>query len=246
MAFNGDGFLQTENEISATIFLTRFLCGYTALTASARSFFGKDAKNPQKKGLHADSKIKATFSTMKKYSPAVHKIAGVAFEPFLYAEKIKIDEMTVDQKGVNAGFSALARFPLIFPFSVSGSIYPEFGTIFSSKVSAILFSHEIQRGIPAISVFARRVYVSASFSEKLECKTEREFFDIARIVEIFKSATNEDWTPKATLYLSLDFAPNTGYFAQSVSITASAFASFLPKESGQKKWSVGVGASANF
>lgn len=257
--FTKNGFQQTSSEVSLSLIPVRFLSGFVSLSFLSDFFYGEEPKDADthfsRRGLHAFSTMSATFSTVHRENPKTFWYSGFLLKPFVYAEKKDYDWLLngdlyrpdIEKKAINAGGTAQVRVPILFPFTITASLYPELDTLLKARVSAVVFNREIQKGIPALSVFVRRFYVTISYSGKIKCESERELFDIARIPSLVQNIQKDDYSDVATVLFSFDIAPNTGYAAQSLSFSVSAFATFRPHPSEQEKsWKIGATASVNF
>lgn len=253
-AFGGSGFLQADGSASVSVVPVRFLSGYLSLGAEGKAFGGEEpGGGARRRGLHADLRASATLSLVGRSAPGFGQAAGVSFSPFVYGERKDYSRVSDDSEvsvpartTVNAGATLSARVPGLFPLSLSATLCPESGVLASASARALVASVEIQRGIPALSVFVRRLYLEAGYSGRLACRTERDLFDVVRLPSLVRGASPSDWTDAARLSLSADLAPNTGYFAQALSVTVTGSAEFRPRpREGEGRWRLGLSAKAS-
>lgn len=210
-----------------------------------RNFEGKIWKN----GFFARSKFYLSFSNLHKVSPKQNQIFGFKFQPFIDAEyknfknewKFKNDDEIFEsaekksEKYVNAGFSALARFPGFFPASFQAAVFPSSSYFAFGSAGINLLSLEIQKGIPAVSIYATRFDLNFSYSGWISYE-HGDFFDIADFQNICSGIEKDDYKDKLSLSSLLTFSPNTSYGADSsvqFQIGASVF--YRPNPNGKSK-----------
>ena len=125
--------------------------------------------------------------------------------------------------------------PFIAPISLSATLFPSSEYFASGEAKAYLACFEVQKGIPAISIFVNRVVLSASYSAKIKYIAD-ELFDIQRSDEIAKEVTIDDYRDTVSATLSLEITPNTGALtAAQMSLDVSYF--YRPHHDEDKKTS---------
>lgn len=195
-----------------------------------------------KKGFFGQSKIYLGFSNLRQTGKNVHCISGFSFVPFLDFEKknYKIEfkkdgeskvyktDYETEEKYLNAGASAVLRIPFVAPLSFQASIFPSSSYFLYGAARANLFTYEIQKGIPAVSLYAARFDLSLSYSGKISY-SHGDFFDIAKIYEIASDVKKDDYSDCVSLGAFFTLSPNTGYMADpSVQFQLGASFSFRP------------------
>ncbi len=195
-----------------------------------------------KNGFFGQSKIYLGFSNLRQTGKNVHCISGFSFVPFLDFEKknYKIDfkkdgeskiyktDYETKEKYLNAGASAALRIPFVAPLSFQASVFPSSSYFLYGAARANLFTHEIQKGIPAISLYAARFDLSLSYSGKISY-SYGDFFDIAKAYEIASDVKKDDYSDCVSLGAFFTLSPNTGYMADpAVQFQIGASFSFRP------------------
>ena len=170
------------------------------------------------------------FSTVHKRAPGYFQYGGVYAQPFLLASY-------TDDRCVNAGVTVGGRLPGLFPLSASVSLFPSADYCASGSVSAIVFSHEVQKAVPLF--YADRVYLSAGYSAKLSYE-HGYWFDLQRTPSIFQDVTASDYSDalqlKAGVITSINMAFLT-YICYDISFVLQ----YRPNpESEQKKLAGGI------
>ena len=247
-AFNGDGFVQTVENLSLERILYSQFGSSLSLGASGSYFYGKgmqyltykDVKGKEQEDLFYDSEdsdaslanLYVLYSTIHKRLPGYFQYGGIAFKPFMIAEHTHKDY-------VNAGATLTLRTPWLFPLTASASLYPTQKYFATATLSAILCSFEIQRAIPAL--YFKRIYLRSSYTAHLSYDCD-EYFDIQRTDEIARNLTKDDYSDAVQLYLGLHSALNWGFLSY-LTIDGGAFVLFRPNpEEGKKKISYGITA----
>lgn len=176
----------------------------------------------KREGLSADGRAYLYFSNMHKFSPGYGQYLGLYFEPFIDAERTSLD-YNCDDYGkiydedkiyVNAGFMSGVRIPFLFPISFSASLFPAKGKFAKGTAQIQLSDIEIQKGIPAVSIYAYRIVVSAMYSMIFKYD-ERELWDVRRIAEIARDMSWSSYDDFLRLSVETAIGPNTSYFASS-------------------------------
>ena len=208
-----------------------------------------------KNGFFGQSKIYLGFSNLRQTGKNVHCISGFSFVPFLDFEKknYKIEfkkdgeskvyktDYETEEKYLNAGASAILRIPFVAPLSFQASIFPSSSYFLYGAARANLFTYEIQKGIPAISLYAARFDLSLSYSGKISY-SHGDFFDIAKVCEIASDVKKEDYSDCVSLGAFFTLSPNTGYMAApAVQFQLGASFSFRPNpKDGESRTEFGV------
>lgn len=203
-------------------------------------------------GFFTSSRFYLSFSNFHKVSPKHNQIFGFSFEPFLdfeyknYKEKWNFDDEDyesekITEKYLNAGISAGAKFPGIFPLSLTSILFPSSSYLFWGTAKANLLSIEIQKGIPAASIYATRFDLNLSYSAKISF-LHGDFWDISNIRDIVSDVQGDDYSDSVSLSGLFTFSPNTSYAADS-SVQFQLGASFIFRpnpENGKSKTSFGI------
>lgn len=176
----------------------------------------------KREGLSADGRAYLYFSNMHKFSPGYGQYIGLYFEPFIDAERTSLDYncdaygkiYDEDKMYMNAGFVSGARIPFLFPISFSASLFPAKGKFVRGTAQIQLCDIEIQKGIPAVSIYAYRTAVSAIYSGTFKYD-ERELWDVGRAAEIARDMSWSSYDDFLRLSVETTIGPNTSYFASS-------------------------------
>ena len=251
-SFDSGGFLQTVDSVSVSKVLHRFLAGFLSFGGASSFFYGDEnvSSGFAKTGLRSKSNAYLTFSTKRKFRPEVDQIAGFSFTPFVVFDFKNLGyvglENKVEKKYLNAGGTFSARIPGPFPISLGASAFPEEGVFLAGSASVILFSFEIQKGVPALSVYANRLSLAASYSPKVSY-AGGELFDIGRISEIARDVRRSDYSDAAALSVCLAVSPNTSYFVSAVKVGLQCDFVYRPNPAvGKDDFSFGLSLNASY
>lgn len=183
------------------------------------------------KGFYTDSQIYGLFSNLHKVGSGSEQISGFSAKLFLDFEysdyKISIDGFDFDfsneMKYLNLGGTVAFRIPgfikisgipfEFFPITLQASIFPSSEYFFSPAVRIALFSSEIQKGIPAVSLYATRFTVFTTYVGKFYHYNDEEYFSVGKVFDYFGDFSKEDYSDKLTLGAELILNPNTGVLA---------------------------------
>ncbi len=251
-SFDSGGFLQTVDSVSVSKVLHRFLAGFLSFGGASSFFYGDEhvSSGFAKTGLRSKSNAYLTFSTKRKFRPEVDQIAGFSFTPFVVFDFKNLGyaglENKVEKKYLNAGGTFSARIPGPFPILLGASAFPEEGVFLAGSASVILFSFEIQKGVPALSVYANRLSLAASYSPKVSY-AGGELFDIGRISEIARDVRRSDYSDAAALSVCLAVSPNTSYFVSAVKVGLQCDFVYRPNPAvGKDDFSFGLSLNASY
>lgn len=238
LVFNVDCFNRAYGEFAASKVLFQGLCSSLAFGFSGKSLYGKENTETESKVLLesdkiAESSFKRTglslnfkpyfyFSTLHRDGVKYGRIKGIYFQPFLDFNKTDLDYdfknfgkiYKEDKTYANAGFFAGFSIPSVYPYSLEASLFPSQGTFAGLNTSIQLYAFEIQRGIPAVSVYVRRIVWKFIYSFKLKYEQENNF-DILRIAQVADTLSADSYTDYFRLAGEVFLAPNTSYFASS-------------------------------
>jgi len=215
-------------------------------------------------GLHSQSFAGLKFSNVHKVASGYQQYLGFYLNPFINYEYKNLtcentfikkfdDNSTLletietkdKSKYVNVGGTFGIKFPGFFPITLQSTIFPKEDVFASANASVILFSAEIQKGIPALSIFANRFILKTSYSCELAYESN-ELFDVKRINEITKDIDKDSYSDSVSLSALVTLAPNTGYFTSNNFIVGcSGIFRPNPKEN-KKKWGIGLYFDVNF
>lgn len=186
------------------------------------------------------------FSNIHKISPAVYNSAGFILKPFLINSYRDTENRFYVDKYINAGATAQVRFPILVPFIFTASLFPTETYVASGSVKAILFDFEINKGIPAVSLFVQRLLVSATYSGKISYIHD-EFWDCKRTQEIFENVKKEDYSDSIKLAADFIISPNTGFLADLFQFSLGYAMLYRPNPSlTEKRIAYGITASLNY
>ena len=186
------------------------------------------------------------FSNIHKISPAVYNSAGFILKPFLLNSYRDTENRFYVDKYINAGATAQVRFPILVPFIFTASFFPTETYVASGSVKAILFDFEINKGIPAVSLFVQRLLVSATYSGKISYIHD-EFWDCKRTQEIFENVKKEDFSDSIKFAADFIISPNTGFLADLFQFSLGYAMLYRPNPSlTEKRIAYGITASINY
>lgn len=242
--FNEEGFMQSSFSSSLSKVLWRGLVSSASSGVSFNALYGRTAEEDLEltdktegktysgevfeKGFFSSSEFYLSFSNLHKASAKHNNLCGITFQPFVMLEYNKFKyNWTVDgfsgeyesdsfikEKYINAGAVFLTRIPGLFPLTLRASLFPS-SKYFATAYSGVnLLTYEIQKGVPALSVYLSRLELNASYSAYLSYESE-ETFDILNTAQIARNITQEDFSDRASLTALLTLGPNTGYLADS-------------------------------
>ena len=110
----------------------------------------------------------------------------------------------------------------------------------------ILFDFEINKGIPAVSLFVQRLLVSATYSGKISYIHD-EFWDCKRTQEIFENVKKEDFSDSIKFAADFIISPNTGFLADLFQFSLGYAMLYRPNPSlTEKRIAYGITASLNY
>lgn len=200
-----------------------------------------------------------TFSNVHKVAPKKNQIFGIKFQPFLdfeyknYKTEFRFDDddgkiYSCDDKSIekylNAGASFVSKIPGIFPLTLTASIFPSSKYFAYGNAQANLLEIEIQKGIPALSIYAARFDLNLSYSGRISY-SHGDFWDISKVDEIARDVSKDDYSDRLSLSGLFTLSPNTGYAADSsvqFKIGASVFYRPNPAD-GQSRAGFGIEGS---
>ena len=249
-AVDSGGFYQATAAGGVSAVLCRFDCSSVVSGIDARFFRGTDDSDDSGsvEGTRAESKAYLSFSSIRRVRPGFRMYGGIAFQPFLLFEHSEsVPEKAGDvSRFFNAGATVGARIPLFFPVTMSATLFPSSSRLASWSASLTLLSLEIQKGIPALSVFVHRFVVDASYAGKVAYE-HGDSFDVARVREIAEGCSLSDVKDEVSVSASFSVSPNTGYFATSGSFSLGGAFVYRPHPgNGGRRIAGRVFASANF
>ncbi|MCR4821365.1 MAG: hypothetical protein K5873_00650 [Treponema sp.] len=227
--FDGQGFMQTMDSLSFSKTLwsgrvSSFSGGCQGNFLYGRQLINKDFKKnfDESIGKSADGIFYLLFSNIHKISPKYGDFLGLSFQPFILASWRSSEEFIEDDKYLNAGGKFTVKFPVLFPFTVTASLFPSSKYAASASISAVLADFEIHKGIPALSLFIQRLVINASYSGKL-AYVHGDFWDVKNCGDIFSHASGDDYSDALKLGVNLQLSPNTGFFASDEMIFVFAY-----------------------
>ena len=140
---------------------------------------------------------------------------------------------------MNCGAETQIFVPFFLPVKLKASIFPSKKYFAFGDASIELFSHEIQKGIPAVSVYVQHFALKMSYSANVKYEPE-EFFAVKRTFKIAENLKYEDFSDSLGFSGEITFAPNTSYFASSSSnFTLGAYLNYLLRTDKNSKWKAG-------
>ena len=249
--FDNGGFLQTVDSVSVGAVLYRFLFGAISAGAYSNFFYGEEVSDEKyvQSGTHSKSGAYVLLSRKRKSRPSANQIIGYSVKPFLVFDYkdigYNIIENKVEKKYLNVGGSLTSNFPGLFPLSFSATLFPEESCFLHGSAVVTLFSYEIQKGIPAFSVYANRISLKAAYSGKISYVND-EFFDIQRVKEIATNVRKDDYSDALSLSASITMSPNTSYFVSALQFSLGCAFVYRPNPAvGKKKYQFGFTFSSS-
>jgi hypothetical protein len=169
--FSADGLDQffAKNTFSSLIKAT----GAVSISlADITSFYIENNNTRTEENMLVQNTAQIQFSTMKRYGTGYWETGGVFLTPFyqfLYAESL-------DEPYQNAGVELILGFPrllpfqnprrltLNLPFELDTVLFSSYSVFAQLTASTVLFSVEIQKGIPYATLFLRRFSIIPKYS----------------------------------------------------------------------------------
>lgn len=236
--FYEDGFLQSYSSSNLSLIFWRGLITRASVGLSGQVFFGNEVANtevtivyenplnpPLKDegfygGLNADVKFFVQYSSVHKASCKYLNYSGAYIKPFVDFEyddlffegktagKIDFEKTKYANLGLEYGIKILGFFPLSF----EQSFFPQKNYFTKFSLSSLLWSTEIQKGIPALSVYAYRINLKALYAGALKYDS-KENFEFTETSSIAKKMQKDNYTDLLRLSGEIVFGPGTSYFA---------------------------------
>jgi hypothetical protein len=247
--FGKSGFLQSSQNFSAEKTIFRGLSSSFSAGISEILLYGKQVEQDKirknfddTKGISFDTQIFARERAVHKTSTKTYHRAGFELKPFLLFS-YRDSEMRTEDLYINLGVTLNLYAVPVVPVILSANLYPSQKYLASFSAEAILFCHEIQKGIPKIYVYANRFMLGAKYSGKIGYE-HGEFFDISRTIQNFTGTDSADYSDSLTFSASLVAANNTGAAVAYATISANFIYRFNP-EFGEKKSAVKLKVKLN-
>ncbi len=199
------------------------------------------------KGLTVNAQPYVYFSTIHRTAPGYNQYTGFYIKPFIDIEYQRL-EYTMQKENItyktdepyyNAGASFAYKFPGLFPALFSFSLFPQKGYFAITNASLQLASFDIQKGIPAVSLYAQRLLFNLMYAGGFEYKNQ-EKWDIKRSKEIVDSLNSEDYVDYVQLSTEIQLSLNTSYFANSDSAGLGAYARYFFNGTDKNTWKAGL------
>lgn len=229
---NKKGFMQAYGNLSLSKLIFSGLSSSVQCGFKAEYFYGKQIIDEDFEDNVDDTKLKyprmtisLTASNKHKAGPGVFDVSGLSFSAFVLGSFRRSDYLPNDKKYLNPGFFADLSVPFVLPLTFTAGFFPAEEVFASGSVRAILFSKEIQKGIPYTCTYLNRFVISAEYSGKIEY-VPHGCFEIRNTRKIIDRLTSEDYSDAIALRAMLELTPNIGFFA-SDSFKCSLGASFI-------------------
>ncbi len=274
--FDGSSFLQTVDTLSLSYGLWRGLKSSLSLGLVENFFYGEegeeyeitgdDSKNGRKGGLytsggtHSKTDLVLTFSNIHKSAPKSFQYSGFAFSPFLSSEYKNIhydfsDESKIESESnyLNAGAGLTVRIPGVskfglFPLSLKASLFPSSDCFASFSMGFVLWSWEIQKGLPAVSIFLNRFTIQASYSGYFDYSSEekKDFFPVKKSFDIAKNLSKDDYSDSIAVSAFFTFGPNTSVATGSLTLNLGGKIEYFPNPEDDERWKAGLILGLNY
>lgn len=233
--FDEKGFMQTADTLESALLIHKWLISSLTLGTKDSYLFGHDSENNLFDTHYGDGNLFLNFSTIHKVSPRYEMKSGFSLKPFVSAELFALaDDLDINKNYVNAGATLLIRLPFIMPVSLSATLFPKCDQFASSSALIYLFSLEIQKGIPAASLFLNRITLTAEYDSMLKYESE-QYFDIKRADEIARNITFDDYYDKISACLHFILTLNTSVATGHAYFDIAAGGFYSPRAERDKK-----------
>ncbi len=255
--FDRDGFLQGYGSLSLSKTLFRGLSSSVSWGGQGQLLYGCSGMSDVR-GLWSQGRSYIDFSNYRKSPSGQFQKAGFSFQTFLSFEKDDYNSDSTDddlsdidweKNYVNVGSSLTVKFPGFtdsssswdyLPLTLKASIFPSSDYFAFCQEKVTLFSREVQRGIPALSLYVARFSLFASYSSwfSYDCG---EYFDIKKLGQIISDFSSGDYSDKLSIGCLWDLNPNTGVMADpSAGFNLVAAFNYYPNPENENKWAVSL------
>jgi hypothetical protein len=158
------------------------------------------------------------LSNLRRYGKSYYATGGVTIAPFY--QIYHTDTRSLYQ---HVGLAASVSFPQLLPFrnpggitvnlpfALGASLFPGPDTFLHYYASAVLFSAEIQRAIPYVSIFFRRFAIEAQYIHRTY--RVNESFDVFRIGDLFSHIDSDPADDTLVFAFIPELGINTGALA---------------------------------
>ncbi|MDR3311866.1 MAG: DUF4344 domain-containing metallopeptidase [Spirochaetaceae bacterium] len=230
---NDFGVLSLDTAATATLSDSRFKKSFLQNTISSTyaldaNFFTTVANRAYWEVQHVDlpdrtfnnifeDTVQVSFSNLRRAGKEYYETFGVTVTPFFQYRYFPGKDQYQ-----NIGLSSSLTLPRMLPFqnplgmtvnlpfSLGFSLFPRYDYFGGVNFSAVLFSTEIQKGLPGVNLFFRRVSLLARYSRFYEY--ENPTFAIQKLGSIFNDVQRMPYTDLFMLSLVPELGLNTGVF----------------------------------
>ena len=216
------GFMQTAENISAEKLIFYGLSSRLSAGLAADYFYrrqiidsGFSDNVDDTKLLHPRAQVYLNWTNRHKAGRGVYDIAGRTLTPFMLASLRRSEYLGYDRKYCNPGAKVTLEIPILLPFTFTASFFPSDSYFASAGVNAVLFCHEIQRGIPYAQIYAYRFVVTAGYTGKFAYESQ-DCLEVRNTRKIIKHLTRDDYSDAMNLKAFVVLAPNFGAFASEI------------------------------
>ncbi|WP_191013749.1 hypothetical protein [Treponema zioleckii] len=275
--FDGSSFLQTSDSFSMSYVLWRGLVSSVSLSLEEYFFYGEEDEEYEVDsdsvkagimkgseytmgGTHSKTDFVLSFSNIHKSSPKNFQYAGFSFSLFLSSEYKNVHYDFSDDKKIeseknylNAGASLLVRIPGIsqiglFPLSLKATLFPSSDYFASFSAGVVLWSWEIQKGVPAASIFLNRFTLQASYTGNFDYYSngKKDFFAVKKSLDIAKDLSKDDYSDSLALGAFFTFGPNASVATGSLSWNLGGKIEFCPNPKDDKRLKGGLLFGLNY
>ncbi|MBR0033343.1 MAG: hypothetical protein IJP61_13795 [Treponema sp.] len=247
VGIDGDFFYGSQKDRNITVYESSF-------TRSGKLVSRKTEVKKHETGVFLKSEAYLQFSNVHKAGPGVNDYLGFFFRPFFDIDYKNFESTLVEKnekfysaerKYLNFGGTIGARLPgipagplgTLFPIRLQATLFPSDEYVLSAFANVTLLSVEIQKGIPALSLYATRAVISASYSSYFShyCYDN---FEIKRTFDIIGDLTYSHYSDIATIGACLILNPNTGALADpTLQFSLEALFNYYPN-SNDERWSI--------
>lgn len=204
-SFNKGRFAQNTVRHAVSSALPLGANGSVQFLNDTRWFYGEGSKSDDSAewGHAARNILQASVSTVRQSGLDYHEVKGLSFAPFLDLFYSGFAPKTYQNVG--------AHVTIYAPYLLTrATLFPAHDEFLRGYARATLFSTEIQKGIPYVTLFVRRVSVLLAY--KRLYKRENDSWDILKPGDCFGSLGAAPVTETLTLSAVPSLGINTGAF----------------------------------
>lgn len=230
--FDSKGLLQLYGKQTASLVLYRgrhsvFETGVEGMVLKGRegasSFYREKNRKYGCEGISSKGLAYLYYSNIHAFGPGYGQFLGMYLQPFvlgsyddvIFTEKNDpSDRLRTKRKEFEAGAKIGVRLPGLFPLHLQTVLFNTEEDILSFSSQMVLFNKEIQKGIPAVSLYAQRITFDAVYSGRFSYDDGLNW-SVTRLDSLKNKISRDYYSDTLALNVELTLAPNTSYFASS-------------------------------